>query len=46
MKWFRVVYWLGSMITERFVKAEDEQQARKIFEDNDLIVVRVCELED
>lgn len=31
MKKFRVLYWIGSIITEKYVLAENEEEAKKKF---------------
>ena len=31
MKRFRMVYWLGTCITERYTTAKDEEEAKKKF---------------
>ena len=31
MKKFRVLYWVGSIITEKYVSARDEEEARQKF---------------
>ena len=31
MKLFRIIYWFGSITTERYIRAADEADARKKF---------------
>lgn len=31
MKKYRVLYWVGSIITEKYIFAENEEEARKKF---------------
>ena len=43
MKVYRVLYWLGSVITEKFIRAKSEEEAKKSVEDRRIIKIEEWE---
>lgn len=41
MKKYKVVYWLGSMMTERTVEAETEEAVKKMFENRNIVKIEL-----
>lgn len=46
MKLFQIIYWFGSITTEKFIRAKDEADARKKFaEFTDKKIVSIREVQ-